>query len=57
MAKRTETKKKAHFKANNAKYIAAKKAQASGKKGSGIKKSAASSNPNRPDPSGGKKGS
>jgi hypothetical protein len=56
MPKRTETKKKAHFKSNNAKFISAKKSKASGK-GSAITKSAASSNPNRPDPSGGKKGS
>jgi len=42
--------------ANNQKFTAAKKAKATGK-GSAIKKSAASSNPNRPDPSGGKAGS
>ena len=56
MTKRTENVKKTHFKANNTKFMAAKQSKAKGK-GSAITKSAASSNPNRPDPSGGKKGS
>jgi hypothetical protein len=56
MVKRTENVKKSNFKANNSKFMAAKKNKASGT-GSAITKSAASSNPNRPDPSGGKKGS
>lgn len=56
MAKKTASNRKADKKANNKKFIAAKISKASGK-GSSIKKSGASSNPNRPDPSGGKKGS
>lgn len=56
MTKRTGSKNAQHFKANNAKYIAAKSSKAKGK-GSAFTKSAASTNPHRPDPSGGKQGS
>ena len=56
MVKKTTSNKKQHFKSNNTKFMAAKKSKSSGK-GSNITKSAASTNPNRPDPSGGKKGS
>jgi hypothetical protein len=56
MAKKSQSNRKLDKKANNKKFIAAKATKASGK-GSAIKKSKASSNPNRPDPSGGKKGS
>jgi nuclear GTP-binding protein len=57
MAKKTQSNFKQGFKANNKRFMAAKQMKASGKKGSSIKKSAASTNPNRPDPSGGKAGS
>ena len=43
--------------AKSKKFGAIHKQHGQGKKGSAIKKSAASSNPNRPDPSGGKPGS
>lgn len=56
MVKKTQSNRKQGKKENNKKFIAAK-ASKIGKKGSSIKKSGASSNPNRPDPSGGKKGS
>ena len=57
MVKRTGTnvvKKRQEFARKISKVVQAKK---SGKKGSAIKKSKASTNPNRPDPSGGKVGS
>ena len=56
MVKKTQSNRKQGKKENNKKFIAAK-ASLHGKKGSSIKKSGASSNPNRPDPAGGKKGS
>ena len=56
MVKRTENVKKSHYKANNTKFMAAKASKQKGN-GSSFTKSAASSNPNRPDPSGGKPGS
>jgi hypothetical protein len=56
MVKRTENNKKSHFKANNTRFMAAKASKEKGG-GSAFTKSAASTNPNRPDPAGGKKGS
>jgi hypothetical protein len=56
MAKRTASKNTQKFKSNNNRYMAAKAAKAKGG-GSAFKKSAASTNPHRPDPSGGKVGS
>lgn len=56
MTKKSVSNAKASRKSNNKKFIAAKSSKASGK-GSAIKKSAASTNPNRPDPAGGKVGS
>ena len=56
MVKRTENARKSNFKSNNTKFMAAKQSKASGT-GSSFTKSAASSNPNRPEPAGGKKGS
>jgi len=56
MAKKSSSNKELNRRANNKKFMGAKAATARGK-GSAIKKSAASTNPNRPDPSGGKKGS
>ena len=56
MVKRTENVKKSHYKANNTKFMAAKASKEKGN-GSAFTKSAASTNPNRPDPSGGKAGS
>ena len=56
MVKRTENNKKSHFKANNTRFRAAKASKEKGG-GSSFTKSAASTNPNRPDPAGGKKGS
>lgn len=56
MAKRTASKNAQKFKSNNNRYMAAKAAKAKGG-GSAFKKSAASTNPHRPDPSGGKVGS
>lgn len=44
------------FKAKNVKFQAAKRSKESGK-GSSFSRSKASSNPNRPDPAGGKAGS
>jgi nuclear GTP-binding protein len=54
MTKSTASKKRLNFKANNKKFIAAK---ATAGKGSAFKRSGASTNPHRPDPSGGKVGS
>lgn len=56
MVKRTASKNAQTFKSNNNRYIAAKASKAKGG-GSAFTKSAASTNPNRPDPAGGKKGS
>ena len=56
MVKRTENNKKSPFKANNTRFMAAKASKEKGG-GSSFTKSAASTNPNRPDPAGGKKGS
>lgn len=56
MPKTTASKRSASFKSKNQNYMAAKASKASGK-GSAFSKSKASSNPNRPDPSGGKAGS
>ena len=59
MVKRTATKitaKRQNFAHKNT-QIKKMSAEANGKKGSAFKKSKASTNPNRPDPSGGKKGS
>jgi len=56
MPKTTGSKRTQSFKAKNTRYIAAKNSKASGK-GSAFTKSKASTNPNRPDPSGGKAGS
>jgi nuclear GTP-binding protein len=56
MVKASVSNAKANRKSNNKKFIAAKASKATGK-GSAISKSAASTNPNRPDPSGGKAGS
>jgi nuclear GTP-binding protein len=57
MTKKNISNRKAAFKDINKKKIAAKVSKMTGKQGSSIRKSKASSNPNRPDPSGGKKGS
>jgi len=54
--KQPETKAKSQRHEQNKKFMRAKASKAQGK-GSAITKSASSSNPNRPDPSGGKKGS
>ena len=56
MAKKSSSNARLDRKSNNKKFMAAKASSASGK-GSAFKKSKASTNPNRPDPSGGKKGS
>jgi len=56
MVKTTSSKRKLNNKAKNQKFMAAKQSKES-KGGSSFKKSKASSNPNRPDPSGGKPGS
>jgi len=56
MAKKSSSNRRLDRKANNKKFIGAKAAAASGK-GSAFKTSKSSTNPNRPDPSGGKKGS
>jgi len=55
MAKKSSSNREVQRRANNKKFIAAK--AASGTKGSAFKKSKASTNPNRPDPAGGKSGS
>lgn len=54
--KKSQSKRVSSFKEKNKGYIAAKASKASGK-GSAFTKSKASSNPTRPDPSGGKAGS
>ena len=56
MAKRNQTKEQTRRTQNAHKSHNAHKSKMSGKKGSAIKKSKSSSNPNRPDPSGGKPG-
>ena len=56
MVKKTVSNVKSQRKSNNQKFMAAKASKARGK-GSAIKKSNASTNPNRPDPAGGKAGS
>ena len=56
MAKKSSSNARLDRKSNNKKFIAAKASKASGK-GSAFKKTAASTNPNRPDPAGGKAGS
>ena len=56
MAKRNQTKEQTRRSQNAHKSHTAHKSKISGKKGSAIKKSKSSSNPNRPDPSGGKPG-
>lgn len=56
MTKTTSSKRISNFKTKNKRYIAAKQTQASGK-GSAFSKAKASTNPNRPDPAGGKPGS
>jgi len=57
MAKREKAGRTSGMAATNKKHRAAFKQKESGKKGSAFKTSKSSSNPNRPDPSGGKKGS
>ena len=57
MAKRNNNKEQTRRSTNAHKSHTAHKAKTSGKKGSAFKKSKASSNPNRPDPTGGKPGS
>lgn len=56
MTKKTLSKVRQKFKDNTKRFIAAKASKAKGG-GSAFSKSVASSNPNRPDPSGGKTGS
>lgn len=57
MVKRTETKVAGKRREMTHGKSAAFKAAKTGKKGSSFTRSKASTNPNRPDPSGGKKGS
>jgi len=57
MPKTTGSKRSLNNKAKNVRYMAAKTSKASPKAGSSFKKSKASTNPNRPDPAGGKAGS
>ena len=57
MAKKSASKVQQQRKSNTKKFISAKIAKSYGKKGSAFKKSKASTNPNRPDPAGGKPGS
>ncbi len=54
--RKTQSQKKMSTQANNKKFMAAKATYAKGG-GSAFKKTSASTNPHRPDPSGGKKGS
>ena len=56
MGKSTASKRSNSFKAQNTRFMAAKQSKES-PGGSSFSKSKASSNPNRPDPSGGKAGS
>lgn len=56
MTKKSSSNARVARKSNNKKFMAAKSSIASGK-GSSFKKSKASTNPNRPDPAGGKAGS
>ena len=56
MTKRNQTKEQARRSNNTKKSFTAHNAKKNGKNGSAFKKSKSSSNPNRPDPSGGKPG-